>query len=306
MASKITAKFIGTVSVLALILAVHPVAFAADSTEKVSGKVQKDLVKSEQTQTAEKRQEIIAEATSAIRETQNALKALDEKKNKDALAALERAAGKLEIILARDRSLALAPVGVNAVTHDILSTIDAIQALRKSAEDALDDGRIQDARRLISNLASETVISVTNIPLATYPAAIKQAAKYIDDGKADEAKTVLQSALNMLVITDTIIPLPIVGAEHLLKEAEALAEKAQRSEDENKRLADLLQGAREKLQFAQALGYGSRRDLENLYGQLDQIAGKTASGKSGTGFFEKIKGYLKDAVQSSQAKQAKK
>src|SRR5271165_5222481 len=61
-----------------------------------------------QDQTQEKRKALMADATSAIGETQNALKQLDEGKKQDALAALERATGKLEIILARDPSLTLA------------------------------------------------------------------------------------------------------------------------------------------------------------------------------------------------------
>jgi len=114
-----------------------------------------------------------------------------------------------------------------------------VKALREEIEDALDDGRVQQARRLIRNLASETVISVTNIPLATYPDAIKKAAKLIDEEKMDEAKKELQLALNTLVVTDTIIPLPVTTAEKYLKEAETLTEKGDRSKEENERLADL-------------------------------------------------------------------
>ncbi|MGD9878000.1 MAG: hypothetical protein AB7S84_14675, partial [Desulfococcus sp.] len=65
-------------------------------------------------------------------------------------------------------------------------------------------------------------------------------------------------------------------------------------------LADLLKDARTELEFAQALGYGSKKDFKNLYKQLDQIEDKTKGGKSGSGFFDKIKGYLKDTVKSSQ------
>jgi len=243
---------------------------------------------------------MMEEARSAIRETENALKALDEKNNKAALAALERTAGKLTIILAREPELALAPSDVNEVTYDILADIDAIKALRDEIEDALDDGRVQQARHLIRNLASETVISVTNIPLATYPDVIKKAVKLIDDGKIDEAKQALQIALNTLVVTDTIIPLPVAAAEKLLKDAETLAEKADRNEEESKRLADLLKEARTELEFAQALGYGSKKDFKNLYKQIEEIEDKTGGGKSGTGFFTKIKGFLKDTVKSSQ------
>jgi hypothetical protein len=141
---------------------------------------------------------------------------------------------------------------------------------------------------------------VTNIPLATYPDAIKRAAKLIDEEKMDEAKKELQLALNTLVVTDTIIPLPVTTAEKYLKEAETLAEKGDRSKEENERLADLLKDARTELEFAQALGYGSKKDFKNLYKQLDQIEDKTKGGKSGSGFFDKIKGYLKDTVKSSQ------
>ena len=86
----------------------------------------------------------------------------------------------------------------------------------------------------------------------------------------------------------------------LLKEAETLTEKSDRSKEENKRLDDLLKDARLKLEFAQTLGYGGKKDFKNLYEQLDNIEEKTKGGKSGSGYFDKIKGYLNDAVKSSQ------
>jgi len=303
MKKQFSTKLIAGTFALAL-MASSPTAFASDKDVAPAAKPEKQVEeakeKTKQDQISEKRKEIQEEASSAINETKNALKALDEKKNKDALAALERAAGKLAIILAREPELDLAPTDVKTVTYDILADIDAVKALRKKIEDAVDDGRLQEARRLIRYLASETVISVSHIPLATYPAAIKLAVKRIDEGKIKEAKEVLQIALNTLVVMDTIIPLPVGTAEKLLKEAKTLAEKADRSKEENERLADLLKDARKELEFAQALGYGSKKDFKNLYKQLDQIEDKTKGGKSGTGFFTKIKGYLKETVKSSQ------
>ena len=289
------------IGVLAFFLALSPVAFAADKTPLDAEKADKNLEKAKDNQTKEKRKEILKEATSAIHETQKALNLLEENKDKEAIAALERATGKLEIILARDPSLILAPYSVDTVTYDIMSTPGTIKALIKEAEDALEDGRIQEARRMIRDLASETVIRVANIPLGTYPEAIKLAAKHIDDGKVETAKTVLQNALNTTVMKNTIIPLPIVTARYLLSEAEKLAEKTERSEEENKLLTGFLEDARTKVALAQALGYGSKEDLKNLNDQLDEIEEKTTGGKSGTGFFEKIKGYLSDTVKSSQS-----
>lgn len=302
MKKQSTIKIILTVIVLILSLILATSNFATNINVVDTSNSENEIEKSEQDRIGEKRKEILEEAGSAIRETKNALKALDEGKNKDALTALERATGKLEVILAREPELALAPLSANTVINDILVDIEAIKALRKKIDDALDDGRLQEARRLIKNLASEKVISITNIPLVTYPNAIKLAVKWIDDGNIEEAKQVLQAALNTLVVTDIIIPLPVTTAEKLLEQAEKLAEKTDRNEEENKRLADLLKNTRIKLEFAQALGYGSKKDFKNLYEQLDEIKDKTKGGKSGSGFFTKIKGYLKDTLKSSQSK----
>jgi len=177
--------------------------------------------------------------------------------------------------------------------------------LRKEASELLTDGQIQAARHLLENLASETVISVHNIPLATYPAAIKKTAQLIDEDKQEEAKKLLWLTLNTLVVTKTVIPLPVLMAEELLNKAEALTEKNHRNEEENKHLSTLLAQAREELKLAQVLGYGTQQDFKNLYAQLDTIESKTADGKSGTGFFAKIKQYLTNTVASSQLKQPK-
>lgn len=302
-----------TVSCLALAFAVPYVAIAADAVPAsasakntaVSAKADPKLEQQKQDQTAEKRKQITLEAIAAISETQNALKALDEGKKNDALAALERSTGKLELILARDPKLGLAPTNVGASTIQIVADTDKVQTIRKEAETLLEDGQVQAARHLLEGLASETVISVSNIPLATYPAAIKQAVKLIDDGKQDEAKKVLQTALNTLVVTNTTIPLPVVATQGLLQEAEKLAEKADRKEDENKRLTELLTAAHNNLEFAEALGYGTKKDFKDLYAQLDEIKDKTSGGKSGSGFFAKIKSSLSEVVKSSQPADSK-
>lgn len=289
---------------LALVFVLSSIAFAVSNTADVTADANTKVEAARQDQTAEKRKMVMQEARLAISETQNALKALDDNNSNQAIEALERATGKLQIILAREPSLALAPSGVSAVTYDVLASIDDVQALRDQAEDALEDGRLQDARRLIGDLASETVISTTSVPLATYPDAIKLAAAMIDDGKIKQAKAVLQTALSTLIVTDVVIPLPVVTAESLLKDAEQLAENADRTEDENRRLTQLLDAARTELKFAEALGYGSKKNFKNLYEQLDLIADKTEDGKSAKGLFDKIKKFFSEASTSSQHEKA--
>ena len=75
---------------------------------------------------------------------------------------------------------------------------------------------MQKARLLVANLASEIVFQTTNVPLATYPNAIKAITPLIDESKLVEAKSGLQAALNTLVVrTEMVIPLPKLRAEQL-------------------------------------------------------------------------------------------
>lgn len=258
------------------------------ATASANTKVEQEL----KATTSEKQKLVTADAIAAVKETNNALNALEEKKTKVALAALERATGKLGILLARDPKIALAPIDVSALTINVVADFDTVIHLRDEASRLLDDGQVQAARHLLGGLASETVINVSNIPLATYPNAIKLTIKLIDAGKIEEAKKLLHATLDTVVITKTVIPIPMVIASELLKEAEKLAEKAGRNDEETRQLAVLLTDAREQLKFAQALGYGNKQDFKDLYAQLDDIESKTAGGKSGTGFFASIKQYL--------------
>lgn len=247
----------------------------------------------------EKRKVVIAEAASALEETNGAINALENQDTKTALAALERAIGKLDIVLAREPELALAPVDIQTRVIDVVTGVDTVKLIREQSEKAIKQGHLQKARRLLENLASESVLSVSNLPLATYPDAIKKAVQQIDDNKLDEAKFTLKTALNTVVVNKTVLPLPVMSAANLLQEAETLAEKNERSDEENQRLVKVVALARSELEFAEALGYGSNKDFSDMYKQLDMINEKTAGGKSGSGFFTKLKKQLNDSMENS-------
>lgn len=278
----------------------NPAQLGLAATQKPATKA--ETTKRSQQKTTDKRKEVVSEAVFALRETQDALKLLDEGKNKEALAALERATGKLEIVLARDPKVSLVPIGVKVVTNDIYSSLDTIKKAKQDAERALKEGRVQDARNLLAVLASETIISTTNIPLATYPGALKKAAKLIDENKPSEAKIVLEAALDTLVVTDIVVPLPVVGAQISLERAEELAKKKSRTQQENKELSDLLTAADTEIKYAQELGYGQKADFDSFHKQIAEIKTKTAGGKSGFDFFNQIKTYIDSMTKSSQHK----
>src|SRR6185436_17827941 len=189
--------------------------------------------------------------------------------------------------------LAMTPVDTEVVTYDVLANPDTIKAIIKEAKAYLNNGEIQKARPLIVNLASETQFRTINIPLATYPSAIKAIVPLIDAGKIDEAKEGLQAALSTLVITtDEVTPLPKVRADHLLKRAQDLTEKKDRGKEENEELSKHLQAAREQLQLAELLGYGKKEDYTAMYEQISEIENKSAGGKSGAGWFDQRKQQL--------------
>ncbi|MCB1677226.1 MAG: YfdX family protein [Halioglobus sp.] len=265
----------------------------SEATESVQPDVDKQVTE----RAAQRRQKIAADAVAAVHETKNALRLLDEEKADEALAALERATGKMQLILAREPELALAPVDMEVVTYDLLADVKTIETAIDRAQEYLDEGEIQKARPLVANLASEMVFQTTSIPLATYPDAIKAIAPLIDAGKLDVAKAALQAALNTLVVTtDEVIPLPVLRADMLLGSAETLAENEARTEQDNETLSTLLAAARKQLMVAELLGYGTKKSFKPMYEQLDEIEKKSAGGKSGKGWFDKLKQQVSDLV----------
>ena len=246
---------------------------------------------------------LLKEAVSALDETQAAISAIDAGNNKGAIDALARATGKLEIILTREPNLALAPVANSVIEHDVLATPGDVKALSDRIEDLTDEGRLQEARRLMEGLASEMVIRTSNLPLGTYPDAIKRAAALLDEQKPQEAKLVLLNALSTIVVTETIIPLPIVRAEASVEAARVVAAKENRTQEDNQAIAAELQKAREQIEMAQALGYATKKDLDDLQDAIKELERETGGGNAATRFFERIRGLFgkaREAVQPNE------
>jgi hypothetical protein len=275
-----------------------PMAVAPEDHQAVSDSVKENVAAESDRHVAEKRKEIAGEAVAALSLTRKALNALEEKNVDVAQTALEKATGKLELLLSRQPDLALAPTDVVVSTRDVLTTIESIEKTKDQAEEALEDGNVQLARALLGRLASEIAIHVTNIPLLTYPDAIKKVSPLIDEGRIDEARATLAAALNTLVVTEHVIPLPFFRASAMLADAEDLSTKENRNEEENRKLSSLVENARYQLEMAEALGYGKKEDHEQFHEQLDQIERETQGGKSGKGFFDEIKSSIAKMVES--------
>jgi hypothetical protein len=269
------------------------------TTDEVREPIESAVKESGSDAASERRKSLLKDAVAALDESHKALSALETGDTEAALESLAVAAGKLDLVVARNPSLALAPVDVRMVTHDLYASVEDVERIRDRAAKHLKDGRLQDARALIEGLRSDLVVEVYNMPLATYPIAIKAITPLIDADKIDQAKRGLQNALNTVVVTQHVQPLPIIRAEHMLTRAEELAETVDREGEQNDELKRLLDDARAQLEFAQALGYGQESDFKGFYEQLQKIAQKTEGGHSGTGFFDKIRNALRSFGEDS-------
>ena len=233
--------------------------------------------------------QVLTDAIAALEETANAIKALEDDNAQEATAALERALGKLEVTLAANPGLSLAPVDVATTVIDVTATPDEIRAMRDKALRLLRDHQLQLARTTITGLASEIDIATTYIPLGTYPLALKSAAALIKDGQNDAALAVLGNALGTLVVIETALPLPLLNAGLLIDDAKELSEKADRSDEENTRLAALLDALDMEIAKGEALEYGGPGAFDPIRDEMKQIRAATDNGGSGKGLFDKLK-----------------
>jgi len=205
------------------------------------------------------------------------------------------------VVVARDPSLALAPVDVSSVVVDLLATPEEINAAKREALRLMKDHQLQLARPIVTSLASEVQIKTTYIPLGSYPLALKSAAALLKDGQEDEARQVLAQALATLVVEDVIVPLPLLRASALIEEAKALSGKADRTDEENQALAVLLDAIDLEIARGEALEYGGEDAFEPLKAEMKEVRKKLADGGSGEGVFDKLKGLFEDLGREHEA-----
>ncbi len=216
-----------------------------------SGELQKSIDNAQEE--AKSQNKIIEEAVSAIKFANDAVADLDKKDSDAALKALEAATGKLEIVVATNPDLALAPVDVAIEIYDSgITTVDEAHKILRLARVALNDNDAVSSRILLESLASEIRVRNIYLPLEAYPNAMLKAAGLIKQGKPDEAKEVIVSALNTLVVSEEVLPLPVISAQALLDQTEKDID-ANDIESANKNL----ESARDQLKLAKAMGYAS-------------------------------------------------
>lgn len=244
-------------------------------------------------QASQRQAKVIAEAYTALQATHRALDFLLQGREKPAITSIEKASRKLRVVLNREPGLALAPVACTSITRDVLATTADVTRVVEKTQQLLKQGHLQAARKLLSDLASETVITVTSLPLQTYPDALDLASHKAKQGDLAAAADILRSALATQVVTEVTVPLPVLRAQHSLEAAEKLVEKTGRTPEENEKLKNLLDSAEKSARFAEALGYGGTSDLGTCFREIERIREKSADGNAEKGLFKRILSKLR-------------
>ena len=235
-------------------------------------------------------QSLDQDAIAAVTETQTALDDIAANKKGGAMSALETATGKINILLARNQSAALIPVAseVNVIDAAPLDE-NAVQALNHRVAEAVRAKDYPTARLLLYSLTSEIRVRVYNLPLATYPTALKDAARLLDQGQNDQARNVLLTALNTLAVVEKVTPIPVVLARAAIDAAQ------QQSQKDKSAAQTLLATAKNQLQRCQDLGYAA--DIAD-YGALNTNIAQLDKQLKGNGDTGELFAKLKDELSS--------
>ena len=289
-------------------LAVGPQAQAESDVEKqrqeAEQQVRPEVEQQRKDAEDQARKNLDQEAVAAIEQTSSAIKAIADNKVDEALAAIERATGKINLLLARNPATALVPVSFEVEIVDAAPPdLKEIRRRAAAAELAVGGKAFPAARVLLESLASEIRVRIYTLPLATYPEALKNAARLLDEKKTKEASTVLLTALNTLVEIDQATPLPLALAQ-------AAIDAAQQMRDKDKEVAQKhLALARTELERAKELGYAGKdpeyaalgKSIKDLEKQLK------SGGETGSLFAslkQKISAFFKRESETKQPQQA--
>ena len=233
------------------------------------------------------------DAMAAIEETQKAIDAIASNKSDQALQAIERTTGKINVLLARNPATALIPVSaavdvIDAAPHDI----KAIKELGQHASAMVVAKDYPAARVLLASLTSEIRVRTYNLPLATYPEALKSAARLLDQKKQQEANDVLLTALNTLLVVDRVTPLPLVIAREAINTAKT------QSQNDKVIAQTLVKTARNEVERAKELGYAAQdpeyQALNNDISNLEkQLKGNSDAGSLFARLEDKLSAFMK-------------
>ncbi len=220
------------------------------------------------------------EAISILQETQKVIGLLAENKNKEAEAQLAGIIGKLEVLLVQHPELSLIPVNSTVEVRDVVADVETVDQILKDVRNAIDKGYYQQAKWMLNDLSSEMIVKTAYLPMATYPGAMKSAAKLLAEEKNQEAAAILVKALTTLVVKEDILPLPVLRAQQFVLEALAVMDNEKTFKENKEVLLALLNAADYQLKLAETMGYGKKdKEYKNLTDAINELKTYVEKGK---------------------------
>jgi hypothetical protein len=236
----------------------------------------------------EARKSLDQDAKTAIEQTRNAVEALSKNKIDEALSDIEQATGKINMLLARNPNTELIPVDLAVEVIDTAPRNNAsVLEIAQDASLAFDEKNYPTARALLFMLMSEIRVRTYHLPLATYPDALKQAARLLDQKRTQDANNILLTALNTLVVVDRVTPLPLVLARDAINQAQ------EKSKQDKQAAQALLGTAKNEIERARELGYtGKDQEYAALNDQISTLERRLKGKEDTLAAFSKLKDKL--------------
>ena len=278
---------------------------AAAASRSLTAQAQASIEKQRDEARQQIEQTLDRDAIAAIEETQRAIDAINANTTSEALSALERASGKINVLLARNPATALIPVSSEIVIFDTApEDLDSVVEIADAADAAVVIDDYPAARVLLYSLMSEFRVRTYNLPLASYPGALTEAARLLDEKRKEEARVRLMAALGTLVVIDEVTPLPLLIAREAINEAQV-----RRDKDKAEAQA-FLETARYELERAMALGYAAQDpDYKVLKDEISNLQKQLKKNEDTTSLFarlrERVSAFLKRQSAGKQSHQGR-
>ncbi len=291
-------KIIISSLVATLLIGTNLMAKDANSTKSINEsnmtKVNTTNLKKETKKANEDKSELVAEAIESLKFTQKAFIALNNNDAKVAKESIEKALGKLETILALKDAPKVLTIDTRVVVKEFMGGSKEVQKSVELLKKLVNENKIQEARMMIQALQSEIDTTLINLPLASYPNALKLAGKYIHEKKLKNAKEVLGMALDTFVQELVVVPIPLLNANNLLTLSQQIAKKG---EKKDKELAlKYLDEAKEQLEIAKQLGYLSESTVtyKLLQDSIDGVKKEIGGDNKPTELFNSLQKSLSE------------
>jgi hypothetical protein len=265
---------------------------AAPSSDRTAQDMRPEVEANRREAQQEAEKTLDREASAAIQQTERAVAAIGEGKIDEAVAAIEQATGKLEILLSRNPATALIPVDKQVSVIDTApQNVEDIRILKDAADLQFEVNNLPATRTLLDALRSEIRLRIYHLPLTTYPAALQQAARLLDQKRNREASAVLLVALNTLVVIDQVTSIPLPLAREAVNDAQAQAQT------DKEKAQQLLQTAEDEFERVMELGYTTNdAEYKTLRDEIKNVRKQLKANEDSTSVFARVKEKLASLV----------